>query len=178
MASRLYADRDGPCPIGTARRPAGLFTTRSVSSSYRMWRPLASYPALRRLLPGRSSQTRTVSPDAIRAPASLTDASASLKNTWPRSNAARTRPREPSRPGAARYRSSRSPCSSDVTVHCRPDVFTTGGWILAEQFDRNLLRPCYSAARHSTCKILVHARTVTRGARDAPAASSPLHRPL
>src|SRR5688572_18844236 len=78
-------------------------------------------------VPGRSIHTQTSSPAATRDEPSAAADSTSLTNTRPRSSAATTRPREPSRFGEARNLSSLLPASSSVT---RQRGTVTGGRVM------------------------------------------------
>src|ERR1700730_5791590 len=73
-------------------------------------------PAVRLALPGRSIQTRTVSPATSRRAASAVPTSAALRNTWPRSSAVNARPRDVRRSAEARNLSSLTPASAAATV--------------------------------------------------------------
>src|SRR5688500_2516721 len=79
--------------------------------------PLLKAPRRLRADPGRSIHTETIAPGTMRDEASASVTSASLTKTLPRSRAATTRLREPSRPGLARNLSSLMPASSSPTVH-------------------------------------------------------------
>src|ERR1700730_459148 len=74
-------------------------------------------PAVRLALPGRSIQTRTVSPATSRRAASAVPTSAALRNTLPRSSAVNARPRYVRRSAEARNLSSLTPASAAATVH-------------------------------------------------------------
>src|ERR1700732_2192639 len=82
-----------------------------------MWTSPIRPPAVRLALPGRSIQTRTMSPAARRRAASAVPTSAALRNTLPRSRAVNARPRDVRRSAEARNLSSLTPASASATVH-------------------------------------------------------------